>query len=155
MLTECFWVLKLQQLIIKKLTSRQTTLSIVKQLSLCITRFFTGHCLMSGANIQACNVTLFSQKLKVLSLQKFSISIILQCSFDKILFFLCQKQLLKKVFCKKGIRKDFAKFKEKHLYWRLFQTELVALQHSADVFFFRNFLLNLQTTLSVVSTLIS
>ena len=42
------------QLIKKKLTSRRTTVSVVKQPSPNITRFFALHCPMSGANIQAC-----------------------------------------------------------------------------------------------------
>ena len=36
------------------LTSRRTTVSIVRQLSPDITRFFTEHCPISSANIQAC-----------------------------------------------------------------------------------------------------
>ena len=38
----------------KLLTSHQTTVSNVKHLSSEITRFFTGFCPMSGANIQVC-----------------------------------------------------------------------------------------------------
>ena len=38
------------------LTSQKTTVSVVKQLSLGITRFFAGNCPMSGANIQGCVV---------------------------------------------------------------------------------------------------
>ena len=36
------------------LTSQQSTMSVVKRLSSEITRVFSGHCPMSGANIQAC-----------------------------------------------------------------------------------------------------
>ena len=38
----------------KKLTWRRTSVSIVKKISLDITRLFAGDCPMSGANIQAC-----------------------------------------------------------------------------------------------------
>ena len=37
-----------------KLIWHPTTVSVVKQLSLNIIRFFVGHCLMTGANIQPC-----------------------------------------------------------------------------------------------------
>ena len=39
----------------KNLTSRWTTVSVVKELSSDITRFFAGHSLMSGASIQVCH----------------------------------------------------------------------------------------------------
>ena len=38
----------------KSLTSRRKIMSVPKQLLSDITRIFTGHCPMSGANIQAC-----------------------------------------------------------------------------------------------------
>ena len=42
------------------LTSRRATVSVKKQFSTDITRFFAGHCLMSCANIQARNHIIFS-----------------------------------------------------------------------------------------------
>ena len=51
MLTEYFYVLRRQELIVF-LTSQRTTVSVAKKVLLDITQFFAGHCPMSGANIQ-------------------------------------------------------------------------------------------------------
>ena len=53
----------------KKLTSRRTTVSVVKQPSSHITRTFAGHCPMYVASIQACQHTFLLEhliKLRVL-----------------------------------------------------------------------------------------
>ena len=53
MLTKRFCALRRRELRNTFLTSRRTTVSVVKQPSSDINQFFAGHCPMSGVNIQA------------------------------------------------------------------------------------------------------
>ena len=52
----------------KKLTSHRTTVSVVKQFSSDIPRFFDGHCPMPGANIQACYGKYFKENMNNLTI---------------------------------------------------------------------------------------